>query len=46
MNYEIKPQRDGYAIWKGDVFILWAYSYEWAQYKLELLMEADKGKTE
>lgn len=39
-TWEIKPQRDGYAVWKDGVFQVWCYSYEWAQHKQEELMKA------
>lgn len=39
--YTIKPLADGYGVYKDDKQVLWAYSYEWAQYKVEELEKAD-----
>lgn len=39
--YEIKPLADGYGVYKDGAYVLWCYSYEWAQYRQEELMKAE-----
>lgn len=41
-NWEIKPQRDGYAIWRNGEFMLWCYEMKWAEYRLAEMMDKEK----
>lgn len=41
--YEIKPQRDGWAIWRDGAFVWWCADKEWAEVRLEQLQQEDKN---
>ena len=39
MIWEIRPNKDGYAIYKDGVFITWCYDMKYAEYRLEALQK-------
>lgn len=39
MKWEIKPLKDGYAIYKDDVYVMWCYDMKWAEFRLQQLKE-------